>query len=177
VKVERRPDQRLLPDDLAGFPQPVRSESTSRPTLAHHRPCAASRGAGYLSLPPGPRPLACGRLLPEPSRRARWLCGGPARGPLNACHSTRLQRVASRHARAAPFLSTLTPPVWPCVRFIPLRVFEMAQTPSLQPLEGLADQFSVWEWVWHEGRHFIQEGQRLEGRLCGHDTPLSYLTA
>ena len=53
----------------------------------------------------------------------------------------------------------------------------MAQTPSLQLLEGLADQFSVRGRLWHQGRHFTQEGQRLEGRLGGHDAPLSYLTA
>ena len=70
----------------------------------------------------------------------------------------RLQRVVSRHARIAPFSSTMTPPVSPCLRFIPLRVSEMAQTPSLQPLEGLADQFSVWGRVWQHGGHFIEEG-------------------
>jgi hypothetical protein len=89
----------------------------------------------------------------------------------------RMQRVGSRHVRTAPFSSTMTTPVSPCLRFIPLRVSEMAQTPSLQPLEGLADESSVRRRFRQHGDYFIEERLGFESCLGVHNAPLSYLTA
>lgn len=58
-----------------------------------------------------------------------------------------------------------------------LRASALRKTPSLQPLEGLADQFPIRRRFRQQGDHFIEEGQGLESLFGGHDTPLSSRTA
>ena len=52
----------------------------------------------------------------------------------------------------------------------------MAQTPSLQPLEGLVDECLVRRRVRQHGGHLIEEGLGLESGFCSHNPPLLYPT-